>query len=405
MTMKDKLETYSRIYAEIDLDAIRYNIESLYQNLNPGTKMLGVIKADGYGHGSVPIAELLEPLPYMFGFATATFEEAEILIRNGIKKPILILGYTFPYCYEEIIRHEIRTTVFRTDMVKTLSDTAQKLGKKAIVHIKVDTGMSRIGIRADEEGLSFVREVMALPGIMVEGIFTHFAKADMTDKQDTIVQLERFRDFVQKIEKETGVRIPVQHCSNSAAMIRMPEANMDMVRPGIAMYGLWPSDEVERNLVSLKPALSLRSHIVYIKEMKAGCGISYGGTHISSDGMRVATVPIGYSDGYPRSLSDKGYVLIHGKRAAVLGRVCMDQMMVDVTDIPESEVGDRVTLLGSDGQEQITAEFLGDLSGRFNYELVCAINKRVPRVYLKGKEIIGTKDYYDDFEYLQKKGQ
>ena len=405
MNGMDKLESYGRVHVEVDLDAIRYNMDSMRANLQAGTEMMAVIKADGYGHGSVPIGKELEDLPYLFGFATATFEEADILRKSGIQKPILILGYTFPYCYEELIRQEIRPALFRMDSARELSKIAVSLGKEAIVHIKVDTGMSRIGIWPKEEGIRFVKEVMALPGIRIEGIFTHFAKADMTKKESALNQYEVFKIFTDRIEKELGLHIPFKHCSNSAGIIRFPEADMDMVRAGITLYGLWPSDEVEQDIISIRPALSWKSHIVYTKEMEAGMEISYGGTFTANNGLRVATVPVGYADGYPRSLSGKGYVLIHGKRANILGRVCMDQMMVDITDIPKAQEGDVVTLLGRDGEAVITAEYLGDLSGRFHYELVCDITKRVPRVYKKNGKIVGTKDYSMDFEYLPEKGQ
>lgn len=408
MELEERIKTYERICAEVDLDAIRFNMESMRANIAEKTQIIGVIKADGYGHGSVPIAKEIEPLPYLYGFATATYEESEILRRSGIQKPILILGYTFPYCYRELIRQEIRPTLFRMDMARELSAAALELGREVRVHIKVDTGMSRIGIRPDEEGLSFVKEVSTLPGICIEGIFTHFAKADMTgekDIEDTRQQLETFRDFCQRIESELGLTIPFKHCANSAGIIRMPQSDLDMVRAGIILYGLWPSDEVERDIIEIRPALSLKSHIVYIKEMKEGMQISYGGTYTAYEGMRVATIPVGYADGYPRSISGKGYVLIRGKKAPILGRVCMDQMMADVTQIPEAEEGDLVTLLGRDGNEEITAEELGALSGRFNYELVCDIDKRVPRIYLKGGRAAETKDYYSDFEYLPEKGQ
>ena len=246
---------------------------------------------------------------------------------------------------------------------------------------------------------------MELPGICIEGIFTHFAKADETDKSAAIAQYETFRTFVERVERELGLLIPLRHCSNSAGIIRLPQASMDLVRAGIALYGLWPSDEVEKDIVSLEPALSFRSHIVYVKELEAGRQISYGGTYTTVERMRVATVPVGYADGYPRGLSGKGYVLLHGRRAQILGRICMDQMMVDVSEIPEAAEGDVVTLLGADGEERITAEYLGGLSGRFNYELVCGISKRIPRVYKRGGNITGTKDYYQDFEYLPEKGQ
>ncbi len=405
MNAAERIRTYDRVYAEIDLDAIRHNMDHMKANIAPKTKIIGVIKADGYGHGSVPIAQELESLDYVYGFATATFEEAQILRKSGIRKPILILGYTFPYCYTELVRQEIRTALFRMDAAKELSARALSLGKEAIVHIKVDTGMSRIGIRPDDDGIAFVKDVMAIPGIRVEGIFTHFAKADQADKGDALKQAKRFTNFVERMETELGVRIPLRHCSNSAGIIRMPEANMDVVRAGITLYGLWPSDAVERDIIQLTPALSLKSHIVYLKEMEEGMEISYGGTFTARKGMRVATVPVGYADGYPRSLSNKGFVLIHGQKAPVVGRVCMDQMMVDVTEIPDAREGDLVTLIGRDGRELISAEMLGELSGRFNYELVCDISKRVPRVYRRSGAITGTKDYYDDFEYLPEKRQ
>jgi len=405
MDMEEKLETYGRVYAEIDLDALRSNMDHMKANLAEKTRMIAVIKADGYGHGSVPVARELETLPYLWGFATATFEEAKILRESGVEKPILILGHTFPYCYREMAELEIRPALFRLDCARELSRQAARCGKEALVHIKVDTGMSRIGIWPDDTGLAFVREVMALPGIRIEGIFTHFAKADMTDVGPAMAQRDRFVRFAERAEQELGLHIPFKHCSNSAGIIRLPQANLDLVRAGITLYGLWPSHEVERDIVALAPALSLKSHIVYVKEMEEGMEISYGGTFIAHKGMRVATIPVGYADGYPRSLSNKGYVLIRGRKAQIVGRVCMDQMMVDVTDIPDAREEDVVTLIGTDGQEHISAEHLGDLSGRFNYELVCDISKRVPRVYKKDGCIVGTKDYYDDFVYLPKKGQ
>lgn len=395
-------EEYQRVYAEINLDAVRNNMDHMKANVSPDTKMLGVIKTDGYGHGAVPIAKELEPLDYMFGFAVATAEEAFILRHNGITKPILILGYTFPYSYEKLLREEVRIAVFRYDTLKELEKTYASLakkgiGKKAKVHIKVDTGMSRIGIRADEEGLRFVQKVFETDGIEVEGIFTHFARADEEDKTAANRQLKIFSDFISQIKERTGKEIPVRHCSNSAGIIELPAANMDVVRAGIALYGLWPSEQVNREIVKLTPVLSLYSHIVYIKEIEAGTSVSYGGTFTAQDRMRIATIPVGYGDGYARGLSGKGYVLLHGKKAPILGRVCMDQFMVDVSNIPEAMEGDKVTLIGADGDEKITMEQLGELSGRFNYEFACDIGKRVPRVYTKGGKILYTRDYYQDF--------
>lgn len=403
----NKIEKYSRVYATVDLDAIRFNMDSMKANIAPETKIVGVIKTDGYGHGAVPIAKELEPLDYMFGFATATAEEAMILRNCGIRKPIMILGYTFPYSYRDMIDNDIRLTVFRDDMAQQLSEcmTEPEIDrdgkndiKKAKIHIKVDTGMSRIGIRPDEEGIAFVKRMLHLPGIEVEGIFTHFAKADELDKTNAEEQIRSFKEFIARTEAETGYKIPVCHCSNSAGIVELKEANMDVVRAGITLYGLWPSGEVAKDIVKLRPAMELKSRIVYVKEVEPGTAVSYGGTFVAERRTRVATIPVGYGDGYPRGLSNKGYVLLHGRKAPVIGRVCMDQFMIDVTDIGEAAEGDEVTLIGRDKENCITMEELGELSGRFNYELACCIGKRVPRIYLKSGKIVGTKDYFHDFE-------
>ena len=295
----------------------------------------------------------------------------------------MILGYTFPYSYEEMAEKEIRPAVFRYDMIEQLAEAGRKAGKPVKVHIKVDTGMSRIGITPDESGLEFVRTLMEKEGIEIEGIFTHFAKADEADKTNAKIQLEMFRKFIAMIEDRLNLRIPIKHCSNSAGILELPEANMDVVRAGITLYGLYPSDEVKKDIVPLRPALSLYSEVVYCKTIHEGQSVSYGGTFTAKEDMRIATIPLGYGDGYPRSLSGKGYVLIRGKKAPILGRVCMDQFMVDVTKIPEVTEGDRVTLIGYDGEEHISAELLGELSGRFNYELVCDLGQRIPRLYHK----------------------
>lgn len=381
-------DNYQRVYAAVDLDAVLYNLEQIKHNIAPDTKIMCIIKADGYGHGAVRIGVELERLDYVFGYGVATSEEAFILRQSGIKKPILILGYSFPCCYDELIEKEIRQTVFRYDMLEELDSRAAALGRKAKVHIKVDTGMSRIGICPNDSGLRFVQKALSYKNIEIEGAFTHFARADEKDKESVNMQLGQISGFMRRIETELGYRIPMKHCSNSAGIIELKEANMDMVRAGIIMYGLWPSSEVKRDIVSLKPALSLKSHIVYIKQVEKGVPVSYGGTYVTEKSMRVATVPVGYGDGYPRSLSNKGYVLIHGKRAPILGRVCMDQFMVCIDDIPEAKEGDEVTLIGQDEGAQITMEELGALSGRFNYEFACNLGQRIPRVYIKGGEIM-----------------
>ncbi len=391
------IEQYKRVYAEVDLDAVHYNMEQMRQKTAPDTQIMGIIKADGYGHGAVQIGRELETLDYVFGYGVATAEEAFILREAGLHKPILVLGYTFPYAYEEMIEKEIRPAVFRYDTLDELNACAERLGKNAKIHIKVDTGMSRIGIRPDESGLQFVKKALSCEALEVEGVFTHFAKADEADKTSAYRQIDLMSQFIDKAEADTGFRIPIKHCSNSAGILEIREANMDMVRAGITLYGLWPSEEVSRDSISLRPLLSLKSRIVCIKEVDAGGQISYGGIYTAEKNMRVATIPVGYGDGYPRGLSGKGCVLICGKRAPILGRVCMDQFMVSVEEIPEAEEGMEVTLIGKDQDEQITMEEIGALSGRFNYELACNLGKRIPRVYVKNGRITDTKDYYKDF--------
>ncbi len=390
------LEKYERVYAAVDLSAALYNMERMHEAVSPQTKMIGVIKTDGYGHGAVPIGRELEKLPYVSGYAVATAEEAFILRRAGLSKPILILGYTFPYSYYELVLQEIRPAVFRKDAVEALDVCAGRLGRKAVVHVKVDTGMSRIGIRPDEEGLVFMEWIAGLAHIEVEGIFTHFARADESDHSAALLQLTKFTAFVEEAERRMGKQIPLKHCSNSAGILTLPQANLSLVRAGITLYGLSPSGEVTKDMLSLRPILSLKSRLVYVKEIEAGTPVSYGGTFVAKEQMRIATIPVGYGDGYPRGLSGKGSVLVRGKRAPILGRVCMDQFMVDVSDIPDASEGDVVTLIGVDGGEEITMEELGELSGRFNYELACCLGKRIPRVYVKDGEIVCTKDNYGE---------
>lgn len=376
------MKMHSRIQAEIDLDAMTYNLEHIKKNLAPKTQVIAVLKADGYGHGAVPLARRIQKDPEIWGIAVATVEEGEELRNAGITKPILILGYTYQEDYQKIAKLDFRPAVFKLSMAKELSKAALEAGKTLKIHIKIDTGMTRIGYRDVKKDVPEILAISKLPGLEIEGIFTHFARADEADKTPALVQYEKFQEFIRALEQE-GLHIPMKHCSNSAGIIRMQEANLDAVRAGIILYGLYPSKEVEREPVPLKPLMSLRSHIAYIKTVEPGVEISYGGIFTTVRETRVATIPVGYADGYPRGLSNKGSVLIRGKRAPILGRVCMDQFMVDVTDIPESEELDQVTLLGKDGEDCITMEELGELSGRFNYEFACCISKRVPRVYLE----------------------
>ena len=388
------LKKYERVAAYIDLDAINFNLESMHEVLQPGTKMLAVVKTNGYGHGAVEIAKEAEKLDYLWGYAVATAEEAMELRHFNIKKPILILGYTFPETYADLVKDDIRPAVFRPDQAEALSAEAVKQGKEIHIHLAVDTAMSRIGVRPDESSVELVKKISSLPNVDCEGIFTHFAKADMQGEDPTDTQIKKFSDYIDLL-KENGVDFKIHHCSNSAGLILYKKANMDMVRAGITLYGLLPSTDVSFDRVPLRPVLELKSHIVYIKYIEPGESVSYGGTFTADSRMRIATIPVGYGDGYPRSLSNKGWVLIRGKKAKILGRVCMDQFMVDISDIPEAEEGDQVTLIGRDGDEEITAEVLGDLSGRFNYELVCDLGRRIPRIFLKNGEVASVRDFFD----------
>lgn len=379
------MKKYGRVWAEIDLDAVAENYQAMRDNICEETKMIAVVKTDGYGHGAVPVSKLLEPLDYIWGFAVATAEEAYELRKSGITKPILILGYTFAEDYERLTKEGIRPAVFKYDMAEQMSEAALAAGRKLSIHLVLDTGMTRIGFADTEESVREILKIRALPGIEIEGMFTHFARADELDKSHAREQARRYIRFSKRLE-EAGVSIPLKHCSNSAAILEMPEVNMDLVRPGITGYGIYPSDEVSRERISLRAAMSLKSHVVFIKEVEAGVPVSYGGTYVTERTTRIATIPVGYGDGYPRSLSNKGWVLIRGKKAPILGRVCMDQFMVDVTEIPEAKELDEAVLMGESEGAFLGVDELGKLSGRFPYEFVCDIGKRVPRVYLGRKK-------------------
>lgn len=396
------VEEYQRVHARISLDAIKDNFNEIKRLINKDTKVIAVLKTDGYGHGAIPIAKELCDDERLYGFALATSDEAFILRNSGIKKPLLILGYTFPNAYEELILKDVSMTVFREDTLAQLASECRKLSTtehkyKAKIHIKVDTGMGRIGVMPDESGIEFVKKALSYDELIVEGVFTHLAKADEFDREPTHIQLQKYNDFIKKIKDELGYDVPIKHVSNSAGIIDYPEANLDVVRAGIILYGLWPSSEVSKDKITLKSALSLYSQIVYIKEVPPGTPISYGGTYTTEKKTKIATITVGYGDGYPRLLSNKGYVLVKGMRCPILGRICMDQLMIDVTEVDGVKEGDEVTLIGGCGNKKITMEELGELSGRFNYELACELGKRIPRVYTKNNTVICTKDYSDDF--------
>ena len=374
-----KMSNYNRIEADVDLDAVRYNIEKLKSLNPPERKTLLVIKADAYGHGAVTFAEEFDDLADYYG--VACIDEGVELRRAGITKPILILGNTDEEDFETAIENEITMAVYDADKCRLLSDTALKLGKKAKVHIKADSGMSRIGFQCNEEGVKEASKLLAMEGLDIEGIFTHFAKADTVDKNDAVGQREKFTSFINALT-ERGFIFRIKHIDNSAGSMELHSKGFDMMRLGIAIYGLEPSEEMNKEL-TLKPAMTLKAHITHIKTLEPGRGISYGWTYVTDKNTRVATVSAGYADGYPRAQSNIGRVLIRGKYAPILGRVCMDQFMVDVTDIPEAALRDEVILFGTDGVLSIPVEEVAEPANSFNYELVCNTARRVPRVYFK----------------------
>ena len=389
------MKTYSRAYAEVNLDAILHNVGQMEKQINHKTRIMAIIKTDGYGHGAVPIGQELEKLEVIWGYGTATVEEAEILRRNGLKKPILVLGATFPEQYEIMADLDIRPTVYSLKQAESMEESASKMGKTITIHVKIDTGLSRLGFQVTKKTLEELSQIAGMDHMILEGIFTHFAKSDAKDKTMAINQVKLFHEMKQMLD-DAHITIPISHCANSAAIIDMPEVNMDIVRAGISLYGMWPSDEVQKDRLDLQPALSLKSRIVFLKDLEKGRTISYGATYETKEMKRIATIPVGYGDGYPRSLSNHGYVLIHGKKAPICGRICMDQFMVDVSHIPEAEEGDVVTLIGRDGENEISMEEIGDLSGRFNYEFACDLGKRIPRVYKKDGKVTKTKDWFDE---------
>ena len=386
-----KNNKYYRVYAEINLDAIEKNVDNLKALTKENTGALAVVKADGYGHGDVAVAKAVAQK--VTGYAVATLDEAVNLRENGVKKPILVLGYVDPYEFDILVSHEITATVFDVETAQLLADAARVQKKQAHCHIKVDTGMRRIGLEPDENGIAIVKQITALKELSADGIFTHFAASDETDKTSAEHQFKLFTDFTGRLEKE-GIHFTYRHCANSAAVIDMPQVDLDMVRLGIAMYGMYPSDEVKKEKVELFPALDLKSHITMVKEIPAGEKVSYGGTFTTTRTTKLATVSVGYGDGYPRALSSKGYVLVRGQKAPIVGRVCMDQMMVDVTDIENVTRADIVTLIGKDGDAEITVEEIAALAGTFNYEFVCDLGKRIPRSYYLNGEYIGTHDCF-----------
>lgn len=384
-----------RAYAEINLDNIKSNVINIQRRIGEKTRILAIIKADGYGHGSIPIARFLSKEKLVFGFGVSTVREAVVLRKAGIEEPILILGYVFPADFETVIDYSITTTVFQYDTAKLLSDVAVHKGKTADVHIKIDTGMGRIGFDTSVESVEEINRISKLPNIRIEGIFTHFACADHKDKTSANTQKHRFYGVLDALGQQ-GIDIPVKHMCNSAGVVEFDGEFLDLVRAGIIIYGLYPSEAVNKENVKLLPAMSIRSRVVYVKTLRKGQTVSYGSDYVAENDVKIATISIGYADGFYRSLSGIGEVLIRGKRAKIVGRVCMDQMMVDVSDIPDVKQGDIVTVFGKDGDEEITFEETADKAGTINYEFICGFARRVPRIYIENGEIVKVLDYLEE---------
>lgn len=369
-----------RVYAKINLDNIKKNITTVREKFGDGVKVMGIVKANAYGHGAVEVAKAMEEAGVGY-FGVAAIDEALELRQNGIKTPILILGQIFIQDYITAIENDITCTVAESDTARRLSAVALSIGKKANVHIKIDTGMGRIGFQIDENGYNEVKSLFDLEGLNITGVFTHFACADMKDKTFTENQKKKFLNFTDKLMDE-GYSIPMRHMYNSASVLDLNGYSGEMVRCGIMAYGLYPSDEVSKEL-TLYPAFEFKSSISFVKDVKKGFTVSYGSTFVTEKDMKIATVPVGYADGYPRYLSNKGEVLVNGVRCKIIGRICMDQFMIDATHMPDIKIGDEVTLVGTQGNETITVEDISDPEARFNYEFVCLITPRVHRVYIK----------------------
>ena len=375
---------------KIDLDAIASNMDAIREKA--GVPVMAVVKADAYGHGAVQVARLLQDKCAFF--CVSSILEAMELRQAGLSTPILILGHTPADAFPTAIREGNRPTIYRMDDALALSKAAQFLELPARFHFAVDTGMSRIGFQVNEEDADICARIASLPGLFAEGLFSHFATADCADLSRAEQQAERFAEFDGMLRRR-GVKVPIRHLNNSAGLMNFATP-YEMVRSGIITYGMYPSAEVDPGLLALRPALQWLSRVTHVKTLPAGREISYGGTYVTKADTVVATIPVGYADGYRRNLSGKFYVLIHGQKAPILGRICMDQMMVDVTAIPGVQVGDRVTLVGTDGEEAITMEQISAQADSFNYEFVCGISRRVPRLYVQGGKTIHTVHYLLD---------
>lgn len=378
------------VWAEINLDNLAHNIKEI-KRVTKAKEIIGVVKADAYGHGALDIAPTLLDNG-VTRLAVAVLNEAVELRRGGIQCPIMILGYTPPNLLDLLIKYDIEQTVYSYDLAKEISDKAIEGSKIAKIHIAFDSGMGRIGFLPREEDISEIERISKLPNIKIEGIYSHFSTADEKDKNYTYEQLKKFNWFYN-ILQERGIQINIRHIANSAAIIDMPETHFEAVRPGVILYGYYPSEEVDKTKVYLKPVMSLKTNIVHLKKVPIGEYISYGRKFKTERESTIGTLPVGYADGYTRSLGEEAKVIINGKLVPVVGRICMDQCMVDLTNVPDVNLGDEVILMGEDSESKMTADELASILGTINYEVLCMISRRVPRVYVKDKKVIKIRSY------------
>ena len=383
-----------RTWAEIDIDALKFNFTNIRKITNPNARIMAVVKADAYGHGYSECCRTLLECG-VDSFAVAMVGEAKELRRIGITAPVLVLGAIAPDEVDEIVVNDITATVFDTRSARLLSDAAVRLDSNVKIHLKIDTGMSRLGFVSGDDNsavISEILEISKMPGIVIDGIFSHFACADEENREYTQMQLKRFLKLADELES-VGLKIPCRHIANSAGIMMYPEAHLDMVRAGIILYGYHPSDEVDKSKLPLKPVMTLKSHVSYIKEVEAGKGVSYGKTYITDKKTKIATIPVGYADGYVRCLSHKAKIEAGGVLCDVIGRICMDQCMIDVTNVNNISIGDEVIIFGGG---QISADDVARLMDTINYEVLCLVSKRIPRIYKeKGREIT-TLNYLDE---------
>jgi len=383
---------FNRSWAEVSLDNIAHNVREIRRITEKKTEIMGVVKADAYGHGVMETVKTLLDNG-VTRLAVSMLDEAIQLRKNGITVPILILSYTDPARADEIVQYDVTQTVFSHDLAEALSQAGVKSHKNVKIHIKIDTGMTRVGFMPGYSAVKNVLQISKLPRIVVEGLFTHFASADEKDKSYTYMQFERFMSICSELNR-IGLYIPIKHVANSAAVIEFPEMHLDMIRPGIIMYGLYPSDEVDKSKIHLKPAMQLKSNVILVKDVEENTCISYGRRYVTKCRSKIATIPIGYADGYSRLLTNKARIFINGQYAPVVGSICMDQCMVDITGLDcDVAVGDEVVLFGTQGENSIPVEEIAHKIGTINYEIVCIVGKRIPRVYMKNGKVLNVLNY------------